>query len=182
MREAPDDDKLYVRGSKQWIELPTSFEAVVVDELPEASADTMGKMYLLRQTDPETEEEYCEEYITIAEEGEAEGETIYRWEQIGETRIDLTSYYTKEETEGLFDETEEVGANAFAALNKKVDDNNEVVGSILPAAKNYADTKDGLVRRDYEKAVTEDEKIGAAGIYYSVKSYDDTIKNCISIT
>lgn len=349
---------MYVRSNGGWVEMPSSFEAVVVDELPEASEDTTGKMYLLRKTDEETGDEYCEEYITIENEG------VYRWEQIGETKIDLTNYYTKEETEELlgeveetvseamtlkqdkltagenitiednvisatgggvevitldttdpasmqaaylavytafvngtgipqirmatsgyiFDvkilaekdgvlfaeamlyttvndsdfkkcklilspteglkaindniifsaesglpdwftgqlngsiialndlgdidrsgayvyengewkklkgngvgeeelsETEEVGANAFAALNKKVDDNNEVMGSILPAAKNYADGKDGLVRRDYEKAVTEDEKIGAAGIYYSVKSYDDTIKNCISIT
>ena len=37
VREAPLDGKNYVRNNGQWEELPALFEAIVVDELPEAS-------------------------------------------------------------------------------------------------------------------------------------------------
>ena len=60
--------------------------------MPEASAQTVGKIYLVPSTDPQTQNTK-DEYITLTTT--EEGTTTYAWEQIGSTDIDLTNYYTK---------------------------------------------------------------------------------------
>lgn len=64
---------------------------ILVTELPTASADTMGKIYLIPKTGTETRN-IKDEYITI-EENQA-----YAWEKIGDTMLDLSSYYQKPQT------------------------------------------------------------------------------------
>ena len=66
------------------------YEAVAV--LPEASAQTVGKIYLVPSADPKTQNTK-DEYITLTVT--EEGKTTYAWEQIGSTTIDLSNYYTK---------------------------------------------------------------------------------------
>ena len=66
------------------------YEAVAV--LPEASAQTVGKIYLVPSADPKTQNTK-DEYITMTVT--EEGKTTYAWEQIGSTTIDLSNYYTK---------------------------------------------------------------------------------------
>lgn len=72
------------------------FEFVIADELPEASEETMYKIYLIPAPDAKSGDSK-DEFITIRS-GE-EGSYIYTWEQIGSTRIDLSNYYTKSETD-----------------------------------------------------------------------------------
>lgn len=60
---------------------------VVVSVLPTASADTMGKIYLVPSADPQTQN-VKDEYITIESSGS------YTWEIIGSTSIDLSGYVT----------------------------------------------------------------------------------------
>lgn len=67
-----------------------NWEIVPVAQLPEASADTMHKIYLVPSSSPEARN-VKDEYITIENSG------IYSWEQIGSTTIDLTNYVTKQE-------------------------------------------------------------------------------------
>ena len=66
------------------------FRYEVAATLPEASAETVGIIYLVPATDPK-EKNTKEEFITILE-----GAT-YRWEHIGDTNIDLSGYSTTEQ-------------------------------------------------------------------------------------
>jgi len=70
----------------------------VVDELPEATALTMNKIYLVPSAETKTRN-VRDEYITI-DKG-AEVSPRYDWELIGSTRVDLSNYYNKTETDTL---------------------------------------------------------------------------------
>lgn len=81
---------------------------VKVNELPTATAETEGKIYIKPQNVAHTSDIF-EEYITI--DNSAEAETRYTWEKIGDTSIDLSNYYNKDEIDDMFDE---LGAMAHA--------------------------------------------------------------------
>ena len=72
------------------------FQYVSVSELPTASASTVGKIYLVPASDPQTQN-VKDEYITLTTV--EEGTTFYNWEKIGSTSIDLSNYYTKTQTD-----------------------------------------------------------------------------------
>lgn len=63
----------------------------VVDELPDVSEGKFNVIYLVPTEDDPTSKD---EYILI-EEGEP---ATRKWEQIGTTKVDLSNYFTKEET------------------------------------------------------------------------------------
>lgn len=60
------------------------FQYEVVSALPAASADTMGKIYLV--ADKHSSTDNYDEFITIEKDG------AYSWEKIGNTDIDLSGY------------------------------------------------------------------------------------------
>lgn len=60
------------------------FQYEVVNALPAASADTMGKIYLV--ADKHSSTDNYDEFITIEKDG------AYSWEKIGNTDIDLSGY------------------------------------------------------------------------------------------
>ena len=64
----------------------------VVDSLPEASQDTMGKIYLVPHSHDEESKDIKDEYITY-KTGTDES-PVYTWEKIGNTDIDLSKYVT----------------------------------------------------------------------------------------
>ena len=66
----------------------SGFDYVVVDTLPTASAETMHKIYLVRDTHSDNQDNY-DEYITI------KTGSVYSWEKIGNTDIDLSQYLKK---------------------------------------------------------------------------------------
>lgn len=66
------------------------FRYEVANALPEASADTMGIIYLIPSTNPKTQN-VKDEFITVLD-----GST-YKWEQIGSTTVDLSGYSTTAE-------------------------------------------------------------------------------------
>ena len=67
------------------------FRYEVVDQLPQASAETMGIFYFVPSEEP-GQENVKDEYITLSKtEG---GIVTYYWEQIGSTEIDLSNYPT----------------------------------------------------------------------------------------
>lgn len=86
------------------------FTYEVVAELPAASAETMHKIYLVPTSNPKTKN-VKDEYITI-DNGEG-AETRYTWEFIGSTAVDLSNYYTKDQTEAAI---ATAISTAFAAL------------------------------------------------------------------
>lgn len=67
-----------------------NWEIVPVAQLPEASADTMHKIYLVPSSNPKTRN-VKDEFITVEVSG------AYSWEQIGTTAIDLTNYVTRQD-------------------------------------------------------------------------------------
>lgn len=69
---------------------------VVVDDLPDASVDTLGKIYLVQGTG-----DTKQEYITVNNGTSAQPD--YDWENIGSTSIDLENYSTTEEIEAALD-------------------------------------------------------------------------------
>ena len=80
----------------QLIAAINQFELVSVQTLPTASASTMGKLYFVPSSDPQTQN-VKDEYITLSvTENDT---TTYYWEQIGSTDINLTNYYTKSQTD-----------------------------------------------------------------------------------
>lgn len=76
----------------------SQFDYKVVGALPTPSASTMHTIYLAPSTNPKTQNEK-DEFITIMTEREVEGQvvTVYVWEQIGSTTIDLSDYSTTAE-------------------------------------------------------------------------------------
>lgn len=78
------------------IDAVKQFSYEVVASLPAAAAGTMHKIYLVPSADPKTQN-VKEEYITI--DNGAGAETRYTWEQIGSTAIDLSGYYTSQQTD-----------------------------------------------------------------------------------
>lgn len=66
----------------------SGFDYVVVDTLPTASAETMHKIYLVKETHSDNQDNY-DEYITI------KTNSVYSWEKIGNTDIDLSQYLKK---------------------------------------------------------------------------------------
>lgn len=66
----------------------SGLEIITANELPTASASTMGKLYLVPSASSKTQN-VKDEYITI------QSGSSYDWEQIGSTAIDLTDYATK---------------------------------------------------------------------------------------
>ena len=81
---------------QQLIDAVKQFTYVSVAELPTASADTMNKIYLVPSTNPKTKN-VKDEYITISVTDQ--GTTTYSWEQIGSTTVDLSGYYTSQQTD-----------------------------------------------------------------------------------
>ena len=76
------------------IEAIKQFRIISVPELPTASADTMGAIYLVPAEDAGTQN-VKDEYITLmVSDG---GYTTYSWEKIGSTEIDLSNYPTFEQ-------------------------------------------------------------------------------------
>lgn len=70
------------------------FNIEVVPVLPEASAETMYTIYLVPSTHA-VSENVKNEFITLTKV--VEGQTVYYWEQIGTTAVDLSNYPTFDE-------------------------------------------------------------------------------------
>ena len=82
---------------QQLIAAVKQFRYQSVAELPTAGADTMGIIYLVPSSNPKTRN-VKDEYITISTTNEQQV-TTYSWEQIGSTTVDLSGYYTSEQTD-----------------------------------------------------------------------------------
>lgn len=71
---------------------------IVVGELPPADEAVTNAIYLVPKKDaPEEERNIKDEYIAV--DG---GEGVKVWEKIGDTKIDLSDYYTKSESDNKF--------------------------------------------------------------------------------
>lgn len=90
-----NDGKLVTAANiKAYVDSAVSVGLVieVVQVLPTASADTMGKLYLVR--DEHATGDIYDEFITIRSGDGQKEPYAYSWEKIGNTDIDLSGYVT----------------------------------------------------------------------------------------
>lgn len=178
---------IYKDGTYQWDTASTKIRVRVVDELPTASSDTLGFIYFVPKEGEETD--IFNEYVTI--EDEVAG---YIWELIGNSKVDLSDYYTKDE----IDESEEVIAEGFRELNKKVDDNYENLDAKINAketkgaaksvktslqreidanndviAEAIADVVEMVEEIDLTNLVTQDDLDAELSNYYTMSEVDE---------
>ena len=121
------------------------YESVAV--LPEASAQTVGKIYLVPSADPKTRNTK-DEYITLTTV--EEGTTTYSWECIGSTTIDLSNYYNKAQTDAAI--TAALN-NALAAYSTTTQVSTMISTAINSALQAYA-TKEYVSSQVQEYAGT----------------------------
>lgn len=90
---ANDESFVYAKNIKSYVDnlVAAGLVIIPVDELPTASKDTLGKLYLVPHSHEETSD-IKDEYITYNKGTEAE--PSYEWEKIGNTDIDLSKYIT----------------------------------------------------------------------------------------
>lgn len=125
-------------ATKEWVREQIAdinqFEYEAVDELPNASAETMDKIYLIPSSDAK-EGNMKDEYITIrtsAGDGNNEqGE--YRWEQIGSTDVDLSGYAKEEKVDEIEEDVSE--------MQKNID---ELIDSTFPITISLSASKSGM--------------------------------------
>lgn len=125
----------------------TSFEFEIVTKLPETG--TKGVIYLLKHS--EAGVDMYEEYIWVNN----------RFEKIGDTRIDLSNYYTKAEVDGLIDGVEAlVAAEETRATGAESD-----LDTAIKAEASRADTAEkankALIEAEASRADTAEKKIAA---------------------
>ena len=121
------------------------YESVAV--LPEASAQTVGKIYLVPSADPKTQNTK-DEFITLTTV--EEGTTTYSWECIGSTTIDLSNYYDKTQTDAAI--TAALN-NALAAYSTTAQVSTMISTAINSALQAYA-TKEYVSSQVQEYAGT----------------------------
>lgn len=104
---------VYSQTIKEYVDQAVSVGIQIekVDSLPTASANTMGKIYIVAQSGGKSGD-YYNEYITIR--SGSEGSYTYAWELIGDTRIDLSNYYTKTQADDKFAAKADLGDMAAA--------------------------------------------------------------------
>ena len=107
------------------------FRYQVVDVLPTPSADTMGIIYLVPSAHA-VSGNIKDEYITLTRD-EGSG-IIYYFEQIGETAIDLSNYYTKAQTNA---EITAAINTALAAYYTSQQTDAAIAAAIATAIANY---------------------------------------------
>ena len=116
---------------QQLIAAVKQFTYQSVATLPTASADTMNIIYLVPSADPQSQNTK-DEYITIAVTDQ--GTTTYSWEQIGSTEIDLSGYYTSQQTDAAI-------STALASYYTKMQTDTAITTALNTALADYSTTQ-----------------------------------------
>ena len=112
---------------QQLIDAVKQFTYVSVAELPTASAETMNKIYLVPSTNPQ-QQNVKDEFITVSVTDQ--GTTTYSWEQIGSTEIDLSGYYTSQQTDAAISAAIGVALQSYSTTTEM----NAAISDALNAA------------------------------------------------
>ena len=120
------------------------FKILAVQELPQASANTMGTLYLVPSEEPGTQN-IKDEYITLStSEG---GGTTYYWEKIGTTEIDLSNYTT-------FDDVNAAIATALEDYYTKTETDAAIAAAIGAIVDLGLETSVKVILTDTSVAIT----------------------------
>lgn len=141
---------------QQLIDAVKQFRYQLADSLPTASISTMGIIYLIPSTNPQTANAK-DEFITI--EVVNGGQTTYQWEQIGTTTIDLSGYYTAQQTDAAITNALNTALVNYATSSQMTD----AVNSILFLER-------GLGKYDATRNITLQQ--ATAGKYVNVNGQE----------
>lgn len=132
-------------------------ELVYVNALPAASANTMGKIYLVPKTSGIEDKNSCDEFITL--DNGASTSPRYLWEHIGDLAVDLSDYATTEAMNAAI-------ASALAScvtttvMNAALADKQDVISDLTTirsgassGATAYQKPQDGIPNADLAAAV-----------------------------
>ena len=141
---------------QQLIDAVKQFRYQLADSLPTASISTMGIIYLIPSTNPQTANAK-DEFITI--EVQSGGQTTYQWEQIGTTTIDLSGYYTAQQTDTAITNALNTALANYATSSQM----NDAVNRILFLER-------GLGKYDATRSITLQQAM--AGKYVNVNGQE----------
>lgn len=120
------------------------FNILAVNELPVASAQTVDTLYLVPSENPGTQN-VKDEYITLTkQEG---GQTVYYWECIGRTEIDLSNYTT-------FSDVNTAIATALAAYYTSTQVDNLIAAAVGSVADISIEVDKDVVLTDTTATIT----------------------------
>lgn len=147
-----------------------NWEIVPVAQLPEASADTMHKIYLVPSSNPKTRN-VKDEFITVEVSG------AYSWEQIGTTAIDLTNYVTTEALTAALANyvTSTAFTEALAAKQDKIDAQHKLDYSLLDNTPEIPDPSDFATKEEVSQLRSEvdDKKYSQYNVQYTSGKWID---------
>lgn len=117
---------------------------LVADTLPEASVDTMAKIYLIQDTSATGKNIYVE-WLTVR--GGKEGAYTYSWEKIGTTETDFGDYVKKTDELTVYNSTSK---SAAQFLTSATGNTGSVVstGNFTPAGKNADSAVSNFITKD----------------------------------
>ena len=148
----------------QLIAAINQFELVSVQTLPTASASTMGKLYFVPSSDPQTSN-IKDEYITLSvTENDT---TTYYWEQIGSTEINLTNYYTKSQTDAAITAALNTALASYSTTTQ--------VGTLISTAINSALA--AYATKEYVGQQVQEYAGSFRGTYDSLVELEATVGN-----
>ena len=151
---------------QQLIAAVKQFTYQSVATLPTASADTMNKIYLVPSTNPKTKN-VKDEFITIS--ATDQGTTTYSWEQIGSTEIDLSGYYTSQQTDAAI-------STALASYYTKTQTDTAITTALNTALADYSTSQqmNAAIATAIAGYYTKQE-VDALIVNFITKSVDDLV-------
>ena len=140
-------------------------QIVVVDSLPTASKDTVGKIYFISHV--HGEKDIYDEYLTVI--GGIEETPTYSWEKIGNTDIDLSGYaknnHTHTVTSNVTAEQKKyipTGDITLPSFSSTVTPSTDSVATVTDAGKAYTITDGGVSKAADTKSAFATEGITAS--------------------
>lgn len=172
-----DGNALFYRKSEvdQLLKTLKQGQFVVADSLPDPGLLTLFSIYLIPNTPDEDEDNIRDEYVTIA--SEVNGETTYRWEKIGSTRIDLTGYATERwvNNQGFLKEHQSLKDYVKKSELKTVSDKVDGLSGLSGNVDEFLLTLGSKANKiSVTKQITKDEEDN------DVVTYTPAVKDCIA--
>ena len=147
-------------------------QIVVVDNLPTASKDTVGKIYFIPHA--HGEKDIYDEYLTIIG---TDKPTTYSWEKIGNTDIDLSGYAKNNHTHTVTSNVTvaqkkytPAGSITLPSFSSTVTPSTDSVATVTNAGKAYTITDGGV-----SKAADTKSKFATEGLTASYTAATETL-------
>ena len=158
-----DESFVYAKNIKSYVDnlVAAGLVIISVGELPTASKDTLGKLYLVPHSHEGTSD-IKDEYITYNKG--TEEEPSYEWEKIGNTDIDLSNYVTNVSySNKVLSQTKNGSSSTIHTFGDMADANTAsgALSTVDSASFNYTPAGSVAVTLEDSKTVTSIESTGS---------------------